>query len=115
MSKYVLVVDKDKQLGTLVSSVLSARGLEVAHVLSGQEGLQEKSKAPKLIVVGEQLSDIDGLGFIAKLREDDEHVPVVFVAKQWRDENFYRMLRQDLKVSLVVHRPLPWSKTAQAR
>jgi diguanylate cyclase (GGDEF)-like protein len=106
MSQHVLVVDKDKQLGALVSSVLSARGLEVTFVPSGQDALQVKSKSQKLIVVGEQLSDIDGLGFIAKLREDDEQTPVVFVARQWRDENFYRMLRQDLKVSLVVHRPL---------
>jgi diguanylate cyclase (GGDEF)-like protein len=107
MSMHVLVVEKDKQLGSLVSSILGSRGFTVTHVGSGQEGLLElKSTLPVLIVVGEQLSDIDGLGFIARLREDDDKVLLAFVARQWREKSFYRMLREDLNVSLVVHRPL---------
>lgn len=107
MSKKVLVIEQDSQLAGLVSAILGVRGFEVQGLESGQDGLANvKQELPALIVVGEQLSDIDGLGFIQKLRESNKKVPVTFVAKQWRDENFYRMLREDLKVTLVVHRPL---------
>ena len=107
MSKKVLVIEQDNQLGNLVTSILGARGYDVALFESGQQALaQARAAAPALIVVGEQLSDIDGLGFIQKLRESNKKVPVTFVAKQWRDESFYHMLRDDLKVTLVVHRPL---------
>src|SRR5262245_61218310 len=107
MSKKVLVIEQDSQLSGLVSAILSVRGFEVQGLESRQDGLANvKQELPALIVVGEQLSDIDGLGFIQKLRESNKKVPITFVAKQWRDENFYRMLREDLKVTLVVHRPL---------
>lgn len=102
----VLVVEKDKQLSALVDSALSARGFSVLSFDSGAEGIKHAGKEMKLVVVGEQLSDIDGLGFIVKMRETNRKSALVFVAKQWRDPDFYRMLRDELKVDLVVHRPL---------
>ena len=107
MKKRILVLEKDKQLGNLATTILAVRGHEVIYDSSCQKALEIVSETPPdLIIVGEQMSDIDGLGLIAKVRDDNDEVPIVFVARQWRDEDFYRMLREDLKVSLVAHRPL---------
>ncbi len=107
MAKKVLVVEKDEQLGKLVSSILEERGILVIKAASAHDALTILSKdTPELIIAGELLSDIDGLGFAARLKDQKNKVPLVFVATSWRDENFYRMLRDDLKVSLIVHRPL---------
>lgn len=107
MRKRVLVLEKDKQLGNLASTILAVRGHEVVYDSSCQKALEIVSTSPPdLIIVGEQMSDIDGLGLISKIRDENGEVPIVFVARQWRDENFYRMLREDLKVALVAHRPL---------
>lgn len=107
MKKRVLVLEKDKQLGNLASTILAVRGHEVLYDSSCQKALEiVNATPPDLIIVGEQLSDIDGLGLIAKVRDENGDVPIVFVARQWRDEAFYRMLREDLNVALVAHRPL---------
>lgn len=107
MENIVLVADKEAQLSNMVTSILSPRGIKVEARNSGQEILLLlKERKPDLIIIGEQLSDIDGIGLIAKLQDEHIKIPRIFVAKQWRDETFYRTLREDLKVSLVVHRPL---------
>ncbi len=107
MAEKVLVVESDKQLGTLVSTILAPRGFEIVSAESAGDALSlARNDDLKILISGEQLSDIDGLGFIARFRELNRKLPVCFVAKQWREEEFYRMLREDLKVTLVVHRPL---------
>lgn len=107
MSCQVLVVEKDKQVGNLAASILESRGIQLTLAESAHHALSRLDiLAAQLIIVEEQLSDIDGLGFIAKLRERHDKVPVLYVARKWRDDSFYRMMREDLKVSLVVHRPL---------
>lgn len=107
MKKRILVLEKDKQLGNLASTILAVRGHEVVYDSSCQKAMEFVTNTPPdLIIVGEQMSDIDGLGLIAKVRDENDEIPIVFVARQWRDEDFYRMLREDLKVSLVAHRPL---------
>ncbi|MCC6979857.1 MAG: response regulator, partial [Candidatus Melainabacteria bacterium] len=107
MATSILLVDNDQQLTALVKSLLGGRGHEVIHFESGKEAIDSLStKKPDLIVVGEQLSDIDGVGWILKLRQVNRDTKVVFISSKWRDTDLYQQLTKDFGVSLVVHRPL---------
>ncbi len=107
MATSILLVDNDQQLTALVKSLLAGRGHEVSHFESGKEAIDSLSKnKPDLIVVSEQLSDIDGVGWIVKLRQVNRDTKVVFISSKWKDTEVYQQLTKDFGVSLVVHRPL---------
>lgn len=107
MTTSILLVDSDQQLTALVKSLLLGRGHAVEHFESGKEALESvKKQTPKLIVVGEQLTDIDGVGWIVKLRQINRDAKIVFISSKWRDTDLYQQLTKDFGVSLVVHRPL---------
>lgn len=107
MSTSILLVDNDQQLTALVKSLLTGRGHEVQHFESGKEAIDSLSKhKPDLIVVSEQLADIDGVGWIIKLRQVNRDTKVVFISSKWRETDVYQQLTKDFGVSLVVHRPL---------
>ena len=65
-----------------------------------------RESTPEMIIVGEQLDDIDGIGLIVKLRSVSRTVKVVFISNQWREADLYQMLTKDYGVALVVHRPI---------
>jgi diguanylate cyclase (GGDEF)-like protein len=107
MATSILLVDNDQQLTALVKSLLTGRGHEVSHFESGKEAIDSLSKhKPDLIVVSEQLADIDGVGWIIKLRQVNRETKVVFISSKWRETDVYQQLTKDFGVSLVVHRPL---------
>ncbi|PZM79249.1 MAG: hypothetical protein DKT66_22480 [Candidatus Melainabacteria bacterium] len=107
MATSILLVDNDQQLTALVKSLLTGRGHEVLHFDSGKEAIDSLSKhKPDLIVVSEQLSDIDGVGWIVKLRQVNRDTKVVFISSKWKETDVYQQLTKDFGVSLVVHRPL---------
>ncbi len=107
MATSILLVDNDQQLTALVKSLLTGRGHEVSHFESGREALDSLSKhKPDLIVVSEQLSDIDGVGWIIKLRQVNRDTKVVFISSKWKETDLYQQLTKDFGVALVVHRPL---------
>ncbi len=107
MATSILLVDNDQQLTALVKSLLTGRGHEVLHFESGKEAIDSLSThKPDLIVVSEQLADIDGVGWIIKLRQVNRETKVVFISSKWRETDVYQQLTKDFGVSLVVHRPL---------
>jgi len=107
MATSILLVDNDQQLTALVKSLLTGRGHEVSHFESGKEAIDALATIkPDLIVVSEQLSDIDGVGWIIKLRQVNRDTKVVFISSKWKDTDVYQQLTKDFGVSLVVHRPL---------
>ncbi len=107
MSKRILHAEKEESVATLLKTLLVARGHEVEHTADGKEAQQKLiAKDFDLVVVGDEVEDIDGIGLIIKLREVNSQVPVIFVSKVWRDARIYRQLVKDLRVTLVIHRPI---------
>lgn len=107
MSGSVFVIDHDAHLTRLVQTVLEKSELSVVSYRSGREALEQLIlKEPVLLIVGEKNDETDGLGFVVKLREKDRSTPVVFVAARWKEPDFYKVLREELNVALVAHRPL---------
>jgi diguanylate cyclase (GGDEF)-like protein len=107
MGKTILLADAEEQIVTLVRSLLETRGYTVVRDESGRACLDVVQKEPPdMVIVGEQLSDIDGIGFIVKLRKVCRTSKVVFISNQWREADLYQQLTKDYGVNLVVHRPL---------
>lgn len=107
MGKEILLVESDPQVVTLVKTLLEGKGHQVTHRAAGKEALDEvKMRSFDLAIVGEQMTDIDGIGWIVKLRQVSGNLKVVFISKQWRDAELYQQLTKEFKVALIVHRPI---------
>ena len=111
MSKRILHAEVEDSVATLIKTLCTARGHEVDWTESGHIAVQKLTETRAdgdydLIIVGEQLSDIDGIGLIVKLREVNSQVPIVLVAKVWSDARIYQRLVKDLRVTLIIHRPI---------
>jgi len=107
MSRSILLADGDQPAAKLVSTLLAQKGYVVRGCTGGKQALdliaQEKFD---LVIVGEQLDDIDGIGWIDKLRRETTELRLVLISNTWRDAGIYQQLRREFGVSLIVHRPL---------
>lgn len=106
-ARTVLIVGDDAALTSVVGSVLEGQGFVTSKCPAGKEALALLEDAPTdLVIVTEQLSDIDGIGWIVRLRQDNPDIKVVFISNSWKDAGLYQQLTKEFQVSLVVHRPL---------
>jgi len=107
VSKTVLLVDDSTSFRSMVAPALAAKGFKVVEAATGEEAraLAQQHK-PDLIIVDGLLPDIDGITFIASLRESGDKTRIVFVSAFWRDVATFTRLTRDLGVALVVHKPV---------
>lgn len=107
MSKTIFLLETDDQLCSLIVPILEGRGHTVKREVSGHLALESlKEEPPDLVIVGEQLSDIDGVGWIIKIRQTDRVTKLAFLSQIWRDAEFYQQVTRELKVSQIFHRPI---------
>lgn len=81
--KTVYVIDDDTALRTAYAASLSRLGYQVATAMDGVEGQNLiKQATPTLILLDMLMPNLDGIGFLKKLREDDKYrnVKVVVVS-----------------------------------
>ena len=70
MTKLVIQIDADNTVGQLLTSILGPKGYEIDMCRSGQDALARmKAKAYDIAIVGDQLDDLDGIGFLIQLRK----------------------------------------------
>lgn len=107
MTKTVIQIDADATVGQLVTSILGPKGYELEMLSSGRAAIDRiKEKTFDICMVGDQLDDIDGIGFLVQLRKANNKIKVVMVTKTWPATELYERLTKDLKVDLVAIRPL---------
>jgi diguanylate cyclase (GGDEF)-like protein len=105
--KTVLLLDDDKDLRTLLSPALLAKGLEVIEAAQGREADDILDKRPvDVIVVDGLLPDGPGVEFIERLRRRDRDTRVVFLSAFFRDLKTFKRQTSDLDVSLVLYKPV---------
>jgi len=76
----VLVVDDEHSLTDLLSMAMRYEGWEVKSAATGHEALGlVRSFQPDLVVLDIMLPDIDGMQVLARLRQADEALPVLFL------------------------------------
>jgi diguanylate cyclase (GGDEF)-like protein len=103
----LLLLDDDPEFHQLVTPALEQRGHRVlqAHRAAEASSLLARETVDMAVVDG-LLPDADGISWIAKMRAQGIEVPVVFVSSFWRDLSSFNRLTKDLRVCLVVHKPV---------
>ena len=107
MGRKILLLETDEQLRALIVPLLEARQFVVEQDTSGHKALETIADThPDLVMVGEVLDDIDGIGFIIKLRQKDRDMKVAFLSQSWREAEFFQKVTKELKVAHIFHRPI---------
>jgi len=107
MSKSVLILDDDAAFRGLIAGLFKARGYRTVEATSTDEATAlYSSRDTALAIVDYQLPGQDGMSWITKLRDAGRNVPVVFVSAMECDPKTFNWLRNILKVSLIVKKPI---------
>ncbi|CAN5435927.1 hypothetical protein BH11CYA1_BH11CYA1_36190 [soil metagenome] len=103
----ILIVDDDQSFRAFVSALLTRRGYKVyeARCVRDADQILAASR-PRLIIVDYQLPDMDGITWIGKLRDLGNQTPIAFISGHWCDRSKFSWLRNILKVSLVLQKPV---------
>jgi two-component system OmpR family response regulator len=79
-SARILVVDDEPNIAELLSAALTLEGYEVGVAATGAEAIdQVRSFRPNLVMLDVMLPDFDGTEVCRRLRNQGEHVPIVFL------------------------------------
>lgn len=106
-NNYILVIDDDKNFRDLAGDLLKSRGYEVVLARSAKEATAAlEAKRPALAIVDYRLPEVDGMTWISKVRETDNTLPIVLCTGNWCDQKTFNWLRNILKVSLVLQKPI---------
>jgi len=104
---YILVIDDDKNFRDLVGDLLKSRGYEVVLTRSAKEATATmEAKRPALAVVDYRLPETDGMSWISTVREQNHNFPIVLCTGNWCDQKTFNWLRNILRVSLVIQKPI---------
>ena len=107
MTKPILILDDDVSFRQLIASLLQARGYEVFEARSAKDASAAFAETdPGLAIVDYRLPESDGISWITWLRESGRNFPVVFCSGTWCDEKTFNWLRNILKVSLILRKPI---------
>lgn len=104
--KSILIVDDDSYFRQLIVQILKPFGLTLLEAGSAEEGMQFVDRDIALAIVDFRSPETDGLSFISRLREAGKRMPIVFVSASWMDPSTFNWLRNILKVSLVLQKPI---------
>lgn len=103
----ILVLDDDRSFRLLLKQLLEGHGYKVIEATNHLEATQlVEIHNPACAIVDYRLPGMDGISWITKLREHGNTIPVVFVSGAWCDKRTFDWLRNILKVSLVVKKPI---------
>ena len=103
----VLILDDDAGFRELVKQILESRGFGVVEAASPEAGMAIFSREePCLVIVDYRLPKMDGITWIEKLRASGRNTPVVFCSAIPCDSLTFNKLRNILRVSLIVRKPI---------
>ena len=78
MSGTVLIVDDDPEVARTFATWLQLQGYDVRTASDGEAALRQVRGADA-IILDARMPILDGLGFLRRVRAEDEHVPVAIV------------------------------------
>jgi len=77
----ILVIDNDIELMAIINGFLKGRSLSVYEALSVEDGFALALKTlPKVILIGMQVSEMDGIEILERIREDEKLKNIKVVA-----------------------------------
>jgi DNA-binding NtrC family response regulator len=78
MKKHILVVEDEEKLRRVIELQLTSMGFEVDKAATAEEGIKVADRAD-LILTDLRLPRMDGLAFLAQIRTQNTHVPVIMM------------------------------------
>jgi two-component system OmpR family response regulator len=94
----ILIVDDDEGVTQTFARMLKLEGFEVRTAMNAETGLvQARDSRPDAIILDLRMPLVDGLGFLRRLRAQDEHreTPVAIVTGDYfLDDNVSAEIRQ---------------------
>ncbi len=89
MKKKILVIDDEEQIRKLLVRILSSSGYDVVTASNGKEALDKlPSVSVDLIMLDMNMPEMDGLGFLRKVKENNlTHVPVLMISGEHNPDN----------------------------
>ncbi len=85
--KDILVIEDDKELGTILCDFLARDGYSLYHAISGEEGLKIfREEDFKLILLDLMLPGIDGFAICQEVRETSNAPIIILSAKVEKDD-----------------------------
>lgn len=103
MSKKILVVDDDNLIRESVIVMLKSFGHEVVDADNGQKGLVKALEVhPDLVITDIRMPELDGLGMVAKIREDEwgKTVPIIILTNDETTDAINHALESGVTVYL---------------
>jgi diguanylate cyclase (GGDEF)-like protein len=104
----IVVLDDDDAFRESMIAILKPRGFTVLEAKSAQEASSILATVePLLVIVDYRLpGGTDGVSWITQLREQGRQFPIVFISADWCDAKTFNWLRNILKVSLILNKPI---------
>lgn len=92
--KNILLVDDEKDMGQIVSRLLTGDGYGIDHVCTGLEALEKIEKtSPDLVLLDINLPDIDGMEILREVNGASKSVPVVMITAYGRTETAVQAIK----------------------
>ncbi|MCH8500713.1 MAG: response regulator transcription factor [Aliidiomarina sp.] len=83
---HILLIDDDRDLGSMLTDVFLREGIKVTHVEDGKAGLaRASSESFALILLDIMLPEIDGLQVLKQLRQSGVETPVLMLTARGDD------------------------------
>lgn len=76
----ILIVDDARWQRSNLTKILKGAGHEVIEAANGLEALARLADGPHVVVCDLLMPELDGFGFLERLKERDEQVPVVIAS-----------------------------------
>ncbi len=106
-SKSILFVDDDGFFRQFLAEALKPLGFNILEASTLKDGTKLAfDNDLALAVIDYKLPDGDGDKIISRLRESNSTVPIVYVSSGWCDPKTFKWLRNTLKVSLILQKPI---------
>ncbi len=120
--KIILLVSKDAELKRSICALAAPEGGEVVQADVGEIALRmffepprtDAASNPSLIIIDEQTLNPGSTQLILNANSDGNAIPVIYMYEQWLDTNQFVWLRDILKVSLLMNKPLQPQQFLQA-
>ncbi|NMO22795.1 response regulator, partial [Pyxidicoccus fallax] len=102
----LLFLEDDKDLQSLVCTLLREKGYRVESARSAPEALAVLAKVPvDAAIVDGLLPGMTGADFIRELRKTEPALPVLFASAFWKDLKSHELLTRQLGVARIIHKP----------
>lgn len=91
--EHLLVVDDEENLRSMLCAALQHHGFEITAATNGREALTAVADAsPDLIVLDVMMPELDGFEVCRRLRQDNDHTPILFLTARDSTEDKVRGL-----------------------